>query len=402
MKGIPREVAKHKLNIKSGSKPVKQRLRCFNDEKCKVIGEEFMKLLSAGFVREVFHPKWLANPVLVKKKNKKWRMCVDYTSLNKVCPKDLFPLPRIDQVVDSTTGCETLCFLDAYSGYHRIATCIVDQLATSFITPFGVYCYQTMPFGLKNVGATFQRCMRRIFRKLIGRIIEAYVDIIVVKSKRTRDLIPDLTEILAKLRQHGVKLNPKKCVFGVPRGILIGFVVSERGIEANPDKISTIMDMGLIKNLKGVQCITGCLAALGRFIARLGERSLPLYKLMKKSDHFTWTPEAQEAVDSLKNMLKSPLILTALTTEESMLLYISATTQVVSAALVVEREEPERSQKVQQPVYFVSEVLSDSKTCYSQMQKLVYVILMTKRKLRHYFDAHPIIVVSKYPLGEVI
>jgi hypothetical protein len=101
-------------------------------------------------------------------------------------------------------------------------------------------------------------------------------------------------------------------------------------------------------------------------------------------------------------MLKSPLILTALTTEESMLLYISATTQVVSAALVVEREEPERSQKVQQPVYFVSEVLSDSKTCYSQMQKLVYVILMTKRKLRHYFDAHPIIVVSKYPLGEVI
>jgi hypothetical protein len=123
---------------------------------------------------------------------------------------------------------------------------------------------------------------------------------------------------------------------------------------------------------------------------------------MKKSDHFTWTPEAQEALDSLKNMLKSPLILTALTPEEPLLLYISVTTQVVSAALVVEREEPERSQKVQRPVYFVSEVLSDSKTHYSQMQKLVYVRLMTKRKLWHYFDAHPITVVSKYPLGEVI
>jgi hypothetical protein len=123
---------------------------------------------------------------------------------------------------------------------------------------------------------------------------------------------------------------------------------------------------------------------------------------MKKSDHFTWTPEAQEALDSLKNMLKSPLILTAPTMEEPMLLYISATTQVVSMALVVEREEPGRSQKVQQPLYFVSEVLSDSKTRYSQMQKLVYVILMTKRKLRHYFDTHPITVVSKYPLGVVI
>jgi hypothetical protein len=108
MNGVPREVAEHKLNIKTGSKPVKQHLRCFNDEKCKAIGKEVMKLLSAGFIREVFHPEWLANPVLVTKKNKKWRMCVDYTSLNKACPKDVFPLPRIDQVVDSTAGCETV------------------------------------------------------------------------------------------------------------------------------------------------------------------------------------------------------------------------------------------------------------------------------------------------------
>jgi hypothetical protein len=117
-------------------------------------------------------------------------MCVDYTSLNKACPKDPFPLPRIDQVVDSMSGCETLCFLDAYSGYHQIAMCIANQLVISFITRFGVYCYQTMSFGLKNAGATFQRCMRRVFGELIGRIIEACVDDIVVKSKNTRDLVP--------------------------------------------------------------------------------------------------------------------------------------------------------------------------------------------------------------------
>jgi hypothetical protein len=185
--------------------------------------------------------------------------------------------------------------------------------------------------------------MRRVFRELIGRIIEAYVDDIVVKSGKTGDLVPDLTEVFVKLRQHGVKLNLEKCVFGVPRGMLLGFVMSECGIKVNPEKISAIMDMEPIKNLKGVQRVTGCLAALSRFIARLGERNLPLYKLMKKSDHFSWTPEAQEALDSLKNMLKSSSILTAPTPEEPMLLYIYVITQVVSVALVVEREEPRRS-----------------------------------------------------------
>jgi hypothetical protein len=200
MKGIPREVAEHKLNVKPGSKPVKQRLRRFNDEKCKAISEEIKKLLSSGFIREVFHPEWLANPVIVKKKNKKWRMCVDYTGLNKASPKDPFHFPRINQVVDSTAGCETLCFLDVYSGYHHITMCIANQLATLFITPFGAYCYKMMPLGLKNMGATFQRCMRRVFGELIGRIIEAYVDGIVVKSRKTGNMVPNLTEVFAKLR----------------------------------------------------------------------------------------------------------------------------------------------------------------------------------------------------------
>jgi hypothetical protein len=145
--------------------------------------------------------------------------------------------------------------------------CIANQLATSFITPFDAYCYKTMPFGLKNVGATFQRCIRHVFRELIGCIIEVYVDDIVVKLKKTGDLVPNLAEVFAKLREHGVKLNPEKCVFRVPRGILLGFVLLERGIEANPEKILAITDMGSIQNLKGVQRVTGCLAALSRFIA---------------------------------------------------------------------------------------------------------------------------------------
>jgi hypothetical protein len=150
MSGVPREVTEHALWIKQGSKPVKQHLRRFDEEKRRAIGEEITKLLVARFIREVYHPKWLANPVLIRKKNGKWRMCVDYTSLNMACPKDPFPLPRIDQVVDSTSGCETLCSLDAYFGYHQITMKESDQLVTSFITPFGSYCYVTMSFRLKK------------------------------------------------------------------------------------------------------------------------------------------------------------------------------------------------------------------------------------------------------------
>jgi hypothetical protein len=309
MPGIPRDVAEHSLDIRAGARPVKQHLRRFDEEKRRAIGEEIHKLMAAGFIKEVFHPEWLANPVLVKKKGGKWRMCVDYTGLNKACPMVPYPLPRIDQIVDSTAGCETLSFLDAYSGYHQIKMKESDQLATSFITPFGMYCYTTMPFGLRNAGATYQRCMNHVFGEHIGRMVEAYVDDIVVKTMKASDLLSDLETTFKCLRAKGVKLNPEKCVFGVLRGMLLGFIVSERGIEANTEKIAAITNMGPIKDLKGVQRVMGCLEALSRFISRLGERGLPLYRLLRKAECFTWTPEVEEALGNLKALLTNAPIL---------------------------------------------------------------------------------------------
>jgi hypothetical protein len=135
---------------------MQQCLQRFDDERRRAIGVELRSLLEAGFIKEVFHPTWLANIVLVKKTNGKWRMCIDYTGLNKASPKVPFPLPRIDEIVDSSVGCELLCFLDAYSGYHQIKMKESDQLATSYITPFSMFCYVTMPFGPRNAGATYQ------------------------------------------------------------------------------------------------------------------------------------------------------------------------------------------------------------------------------------------------------
>jgi hypothetical protein len=154
MLGISREVIEHKLSIDPAFKLIKQKERRYTTEKRETIWLEVNKLLEAGFIRPVNYPNWLANSVLVEKPNKSWRMCIDYTSLNKACPKDEYPLPRIYQIVDSTASCELLPFLDAYSGYHKISLAIDDE-NTSFITPFGIFCYTKMAFGLKNGGATY-------------------------------------------------------------------------------------------------------------------------------------------------------------------------------------------------------------------------------------------------------
>jgi hypothetical protein len=165
MPGVPRNLIEHSLNVDPKATLKRQHLRRFVDDRRDAIKKELAKLLAAGFIREVFHPEWLANPILVHKKNSnKWRMCVEYTDLNKHCPKDPFGLPRIDQVIDSTAGCDLLYFLDCYSRYHQIAIKEEDQEKTTFITPFGAYCYMTMSFGLKNADATYRELSRPVSR----------------------------------------------------------------------------------------------------------------------------------------------------------------------------------------------------------------------------------------------
>ena len=157
-------------------------------------------------------------------------MCVDLTNLNKACPHDPFPFPCIDQIVDSTAECDLLCFLDAFSGYHQIKMAVEDVEKTAFLTPCGVYCYTCMPFVLRNAGVTFQRLMHIALGRQLGKNAEAYVDDIVVKSWEARTLIQDLEETFASLRQVDLWLNPEKCVFSVPSGKLLGFLVSHRGL----------------------------------------------------------------------------------------------------------------------------------------------------------------------------
>jgi len=176
MPGIDPDFLCHHLTRDAKVRPVRQRRRKFNEERCLVVKEETQKLLSAGHIREIQYPEWLANVVLVKKANGKWRICVDFTELNKACPKDSYPLPNIDALVDSASGCKMLSFLDAFSGYNQIKMHPRDESKTAFMTETCSYCYKVMPFGLKNAGATYQRLMDKVLAPMRGRNVQAYVD----------------------------------------------------------------------------------------------------------------------------------------------------------------------------------------------------------------------------------
>ncbi|XP_024010359.1 uncharacterized protein LOC112085380 [Eutrema salsugineum] len=257
MPGINPDITCHELNIDPTYKPIKQKRRKLGPEKARAVNDEVEKLLKAGSITEVRYPDWLANPVVVKKKNGKWRICVDFTDLNKACPKDSFPLPHIDRLVEATAGNELLSFMDAFSGYNQILMHPDDREKTSFITDRGIYCYKVMPFGLKNAGATYQRLVNRMFTSQLGKTMEVYIDDILVKSLYAEDHISHLSTCFDILNEYGMKLNPAKCTFGVTAGEFLGYIVTECGIEANPKQISAVLDLHSPTSKREVQKLTG-------------------------------------------------------------------------------------------------------------------------------------------------
>ncbi|RVW37522.1 Transposon Ty3-I Gag-Pol polyprotein [Vitis vinifera] len=357
MKGIHPSIASHRLNVFSTTRPVRQRIRRFHSDRQRIIRNEIDKLLEAGFIREVSYPDWLANIVVVPKKEGKWRVCVDYTNLNSACPKDSFPLPRIDQIVDSTSGQGMLSFLDAFSGYHQIPMSPDDKEKTAFITPHDPYCYKVMPFGLKNAGATYQRLMTKIFKPLIGRSVEVYIDDIVVKSKTREQHILHLQEVFYLLRKYGMKLNPSKCAFGVSADKFLGFMVSQRGIEVSPDQVKAVIETPPPRNKKKLQRLTGKLVALGRFIARFTDELRPFFLAIRKAGTHGWTDNCQNALERIKHCLMHPPILSNPIPKEKLYMYLAVSEWAISAVLFCCS-----SPKEQKPVYYVSRALTDVET----------------------------------------
>ncbi|XP_072054271.1 uncharacterized protein [Arachis hypogaea] len=318
-------------------------------------------------------------------------------NLNKACPKDAFPLPNIDGLVDAASGHRYLSFMDAYSGYNQIPMHRPDEEKTAFITLDGTYCYKVMPFGLKNAGATYQRLVNKIFRNLTGNKIEVYIDDMLAKTESGEQLTDDLKVIMNTLRKHQMRLNPTKCAFGMEAGKFLGFMITQRGVEANPEKCRAVLEMTSPKNLKEIQKLTGRLTALSRFLGASAQKAIPFFKLMKKGTPFKWETECEEAFQHFKKVLTEPPILAKPQTGETLYLYLSITEEIIAAALIRENEKKE-----QKPIYFISKVLQDTEARYSRLEKLAFALLSASRRLRQYFQAHPITVRTDQAVKQVL
>ena len=269
-----------------------------------------------------------------------------------------------------------------------------DQEKTSFITSQGLFCYKVMPFGLKNAGATYQRLVNHMFHLQIGRNVEVYVNDMLVKSLEEYMHLDDLQETFDTLRRHQMKLNPNKCAFGVFLGKFLGFMVSQRGIEANPNKIQAILDMEPPKNIKEVQSLTRRVAALNRFVSKAIDKCLPFFKILKKA--FEWMDQCQKAFQDLKLYLTTAPLLSPSILGEELYLYLAVSPHAVSSALI--REEG----KVDKSVYYTSQTLRGAEGRYPMMEKLAFTLITASRKLRHYFQAHVIIVMTNHPLKKLM
>ena len=362
MPGLDPQVATHKLAIDPQFRPVKQLPRRFRPELQDQIVDEVDKLIAAGFIKEVRYPRWLANIVPVEKKNGQIRICVDFRDLNRACPKDDFPIPMTEMVIDSTTGYGALSLMDGFSGYNQIIMDEHDAIDTAFRTPRGNFYYTVMPFGLKNAGSTYQRAMTHVLGDLIHRSVECYIDDMVVKSREQGRHMEDLQVVFERLRKHQLKMNPLKCAFAVQSGVFIGFIIHHRGIEIQTKRIKAIFQMPPSQNLKELKSLQGKLAYIRRFISNLSGRIQPFSKLMKKGAPFNWDEQCQNAFESIKRYLLNPPILAAPVKGRPLILYIAAQDSSVGALLAQHNDEGKEA-----ACYYLSRTMVGAEQNYTGM-----------------------------------
>ncbi|XP_039029195.1 LOW QUALITY PROTEIN: uncharacterized protein LOC120163293 [Hibiscus syriacus] len=391
MPGLSTDIVIHKLPINPEYKPVQQKLRRMRPEMLLQIKEEVMKQINAGFLKASKYPEWVANIVPVPNKNGKVRMCVDYRDLNKASPKDSFPLPHIDTLVDNTAGHAWFSFMDGFSGYNQIKMNPEDMEKTTFITMWGTFCYKVMPFGLKNAGATYQRAMVTLFHDMMHKEIEVYVDDMIAKSRTEEEHIQNLRKLFQRLRRYQLKLNPAKCIFGVTSGKLLGFVVSKKGIEIDPDKVKAIQDLPPPNTKKEVRGFLGRLNYISRFISQLTDKCDPVFKLLRKNNPEVWNEECQETLDIIKKYLSNPPILVSPIPDRPLILYLTVFENSMGCVL----GQHDKSGRKEKAIYYLSKKFTDCEVRYPPIQKLCCALVWTTRRLRQYMLYHTTWLISK-------
>ena len=319
-----------------------------------------------------------------------WRVCIDYRKLNEVTRKDHFPLPFMDQLLERISGHPYYCFLDGYSSYFQIESSVEDQEKTTFTCPFGTYAYRTMPFGLCNAPATFQRCMLSIFSDMVELIMEVYMDDITVYGGIFEECLINLELVLHRCIEKILVLNLEKCHFMVNQGILLGYIISNRGIEVDKAKIELISKLPSPTNVKIVRQFLGHAGFYRRFIKDFSKIAKPLYKLLEKDAKFSWDGDFQRSFEELKSYLTTTPIVRAPNWQLPFEVICDASDLAIGAVL---RQREDGKPYV---VYYARKTLNEAQRNYTTTEKELLAVVYALDKFRAYLVGSDIIIFTDH------
>ncbi|CAN6554661.1 unnamed protein product [Malus baccata var. baccata] len=408
IKGISPTTCMHRILLEEGAKPTREAQRRLNPPMMEVVKNEIIKLLDCGVIYPISDSRWVSPVQCVPKKSgvtvvknaenelvptriqTGWRVCIDYRKLNATTRKDHFPLPFIDQMLERLAGHSFYCFLDGYSGYNQIVIAPDDQENTTFTCPFGTFAYRRMPFGLCNAPATFQRCMVSIFSDFVEKIIEVFMDDFSVFGDSFDGCLENLTKILKRCVETNLVLNWEKCHFMVRQGIVLGHIVSERGIEVDKSKIDLIRYLPSPTSVREIRSFLGHAGFYRRFIKDFSKISNPLCHLLQKDVAFDFNEECEKAFNHLKEMLTSAPIIVPPDWSFPFELMCDASDYALGAVL------GQRKEKRPHVIYYASRTLNDAQLNYSTTEKELLAVVFALDKFRSYLLGTKVIIYTDH------
>jgi ribonuclease HI len=373
------DIIQHKIPLEKDTIPFKQKLRPISPLLLPVIEREIKKLLDAKIIVPLRYSKWIANLVIVRKKNGEVRLCVDFRNLNKCSKKDNYPLPKMEHLLQRISGAKVMSFLDGFSGYNQVVVHPDDQEKTAFTTPWGTFMYSKMPFGLMNVGATFQRAMDIAFVGEKDKFVLIYLDDITVYSSNHEEHLKHLKRVFLKCRQFGISLNPKKSQFALRKGKLLGHIVSAEGVMIDPARVEAIQKLSLPRSKKDIQSLLGKINFVRRFVPNFAELVKHITCMLKKGAEVKWTDSAKNSFQDIKKAIIESPILISPDYSKTFYIFSFASYDTVAAVLLQKDEED-----FDHPVAFFSRTLRDAELRYDPIDKQAYALIKALKAFRIY------------------
>lgn len=382
------DIIKHSINTGNHKAIVTRQWPIPHSTK-QVMEEEISKMLKMGVIEPCSSP-WHSPSLLVKKKNGSFRYCIDYRAINAITVKDNFPMPRIETVLESLKGATYFSSIDLRSGYWQVSIAEEDRDKTAFSTQSGTYRFLSMPFGLCNAPATFQRVMQTILSSVLGICAFVYLDDIVVFSKSFEQHTTDLTKVFALIKQSGMKISPEKCAFAKQSIKYLGHIVSSKGIEVDPEKIVAIQKMRNPKTVKEVRSIVGVASYYRKFVPNFSEKCAPLTELTKRNTKFCWNDQHENAFQVIKTALTQTPILKYPDYTKKFKIQTDSSDIAMGAALTQEYDS------IDHPITYFSRKFNPAETRYSVTEKEALCIIAAVKHFHQYIYGYKFTIVTDH------